>query len=159
LKYTPAGGTIDVSIVGEGDQAVLHVRDSGVGIPLEFQSRVFDVFSRANIQGPESRAGLGLGLSVVRELVTQHGGGVGVDSLWRGQGADFMVRLPLAPSFGGLGTPSAPTDTPRARGAAPVLILLVEDNADGREALEIMLVQRGFRVQTAAGGGEALACA
>jgi len=159
VKYTPAGGAIDVSIMGEGDHAVLHVRDSGVGIPLEFQSRVFDVFSRANIQGPQSRAGLGLGLSVVRELVKQHGGVVGVESLGLGQGADFMVRLPLAPSFGALGVPPAPSDAPRARGAGPLRVLLVEDNADGREALEIVLAQRGLRVRSAADGGEALAFA
>jgi PAS domain S-box-containing protein len=156
VKYTPAGGTIDVSIVGEGDQAVLHVRDSGVGIPLEFQSRVFDVFSRANIQGSQSRAGLGLGLSVVRELVTQHGGVVGVESLGLGQGADFMVRLPLAAGYNALATPPAPSGAPRLRGAGPLRVLLVEDNADGREALEMVLGQRGIRVWAAADGAEAL---
>ena len=159
VKYTPAGGTIDVSIGGEGDQAVLHVRDSGVGIPLDFKSRVFDVFSRANIQAPQSRTGLGLGLSVVRELVTQHGGVVEVESGGLGQGADFMVRLPLASAFGAHVTPPAPSDAARPARSAPLRVLLVEDNADGREALEIVLEQRGLRVRTAADGGEALALA
>ena len=113
LKYTPAGGAVDVSVATEGNQAVLHVRDTGVGIALEFQPRVFDVFSRANIQGTQPRTGLGLGLSVVRELVKQHGGVVGVESGGLGQGADFQVRIPLAvaPKPAASGEGRAPTRT------------------------------------------------
>jgi signal transduction histidine kinase/PAS domain-containing protein len=156
LKYTPMGGAIDVSIRGEGNQAVLHVRDSGVGIPLEFQARVFDVFSRANIPGYQSRSGLGLGLSVVRELVTQHGGGVSVESGGLGQGADFTIRLLLSPGVVAT-TPSRPD--PVLAGVEALSVLVVEDNEDGREALRLMLEQRGVRVRAAADGREAIAAA
>jgi PAS domain S-box-containing protein len=155
LKYTPAGGAVDVSVATEGNQAVLHVRDTGVGIALEFQPRVFDVFARANIQGTQPRTGLGLGLSVVRELVTQHGGVVGVESGGLGQGADFQIRIPLAlaaaePAASGEGR--APTRTPNRA----LSILVVEDNQDGRETLRMLLEQCGQRVRVARDGREAI---
>ncbi|HKZ07118.1 MAG TPA: ATP-binding protein [Methylomirabilota bacterium] len=154
LKYTPAGGAVDVSLGTEGNQAVLHVRDTGVGIPLEFQPRVFDVFSRANIQGTQPRTGLGLGLSVVRELVTQHGGIVGVESGGLGQGADFQVRIPLA-----VAAEPAASGEGRAPGRTPshaLSILVVEDNQDGRETMRLLLEQRGQRVRVARDGREAI---
>jgi PAS domain S-box-containing protein len=151
LKYTPAGGTIDVSLGIEGNHAVMHVRDSGVGIPLEFQPRVFDVFSRARIQGVEARGGLGLGLSVVRELISQHSGVVRVESGGLGQGADFEVRLPLAPP-GPMGIRVEPRRAP----AQSLSVLLVEDNDDARDSLRIALEQRGQYVRVARDGHEAL---
>ena len=155
LKYTPAGGAVDVSVGTEGNQAVLHVRDTGVGIPLEFQPRVFEVFSRANIQGTEARTGLGLGLSVVRELITQHGGVVGVESGGLGQGADFHVRIPLAvaPERAAPGGESRPPSRTPGRALS---ILVVEDNEDGRETLRMLLEQRGQRVRVARDGREAI---
>jgi PAS domain S-box-containing protein len=154
LKYTPAGGAVDVSVATEGNQAVLHVRDTGVGIALEFQPRVFDVFSRANIQGTQPRTGLGLGLSVVRELVKQHGGVVGVESDGLGQGADFQVRIPLAvaPESAASAEGRAPTRTPNRA----LSILVVEDNQDGRESLRMLLEQRGQSVRVARDGREAI---
>ena len=153
LKYTPPGGAIDVSVATEGNQAVVHVRDTGVGIPLEFQPRVFDVFSRANIQGTLGRSGLGLGLSVVRELITRHGGEISVQSRGLGQGADFVIRMPIA-----LGDPE---DAPRVDAVSgdrrpPRSVLLVEDNDDGRDSLRLVLEQRGQRVWVARNGHEAI---
>ena len=153
VKYTPAGGAIDVSVRAEGSQAVLHVRDSGVGIALDFQGRVFDVFSRASIRDKQSPAGLGLGLSVVRELIHQHGGVVGVESRGLGQGADFAIRLPLA--AGPERDPAPPPARPAP--ARALSILVVEDNDDAREALRVVLEQRGQRVRLARDGHEAIA--
>ncbi len=154
VKYTPAGGNIDVSVRSEGHQAVVHVRDSGVGIALEFQPRVFDVFSRASIQDTPSPTGLGLGLSVVRELIVQHGGVVGVESRGLGQGADFAIRLPLAVEEE---RSAARPPVSREAPARSLSILLVEDNEDAREALRVVLEQRGQRVRAARDGHEAIA--
>jgi PAS domain S-box-containing protein len=154
VKYTPAGGAIDVSVETEGSHAVLHVRDSGVGIPLEFQPRVFDVFSRASIQGTQPGGGLGLGLSVVRELIAQHGGAVTVESRGLGQGADFVIRLPLAM---GPDRAASPRPAPAGEPSRPLSVLVVEDNDDGRESLRMVLEQHGQRVRVARDGREALA--
>jgi PAS domain S-box-containing protein len=153
VKYTPAGGNIDVSVRSEGNQAVVHVRDSGVGIALEFQPRIFDVVSRASIQDTQSPSGLGLGLSVVRELVVQHGGVVGVESRGLGQGSDFAIRLPLAVEGDRV---AARPPVPRAAPARPLSILVVEDNEDARESLRVVLAQRGQRVRVAHDGQDAI---
>jgi CheY-like chemotaxis protein len=135
----------------EAAEAVVRVRDSGVGIAPEFLPRVFDVFSRADRPPSESRPGLGLGLSVVRDLIAKHGGSITVSSPGVGQGSEFTIRLPLAPAEEEL--PAAPPATPPAAARS---ILIVEDNEDARDALRMALELSGQHVKTARDGAEAI---
>jgi len=96
IKYTPSHGSIDLSVAAEGDDAVVRVRDSGLGIASEFLPRIFEAFSRGADHTGDSIPGLGLGLSVVRDLVAKHGGSVSATSEGAGKGSEFVVRLPLS---------------------------------------------------------------
>jgi PAS domain S-box-containing protein len=95
IKYTPSHGSIELSVAAEGDDAVVRLRDSGVGIAPEFLPRIFEVFSRGVEDTGHSYPGLGLGLSVVRDLVVKHGGTVSASSAGAGKGTEFVVRLPI----------------------------------------------------------------
>ena len=94
LKYTPDGGRIDVTLEKAGQEAVLTVKDNGVGIPKEDQAHIFDRFYRVDKARSRETGGTGLGLSIVRQLVALHGGTVGVESAPK-EGSVFTVRLPL----------------------------------------------------------------
>jgi CheY-like chemotaxis protein/anti-sigma regulatory factor (Ser/Thr protein kinase) len=142
LKYTPAGGAVVVSLAQEGDAAVLRVADTGVGIRPEFLPKVFDPFAQ---DGPDRSGGLGLGLTLVKQLVELHDGTVDVTSPGRGQGTTIEVRLPAcrAPApvstTGVSGTPALPRRS----------ILIVEDNADARMMLVLALGRDGHVIHEA----------
>jgi PAS domain S-box-containing protein len=110
VKYTEYGGTIWVKATTEGDEAVVRVQDTGVGIPPEVMPHIFDLFTQAEFAA-RSPGGLGIGLSVVRDYVALHGGTVQAASDGLGKGSEFTVRLPL-PDHGQHG-PQAPTDPER----------------------------------------------
>ena len=93
-KFTPDGGTIWLKAATEGDEGVVRVEDTGMGIAPEMLPRIFDLFTQ--VQSSESHEGLGIGLAVVKDLVTRHGGTVQVESQGSGKGSEFTVRLPLA---------------------------------------------------------------
>jgi PAS domain S-box-containing protein len=93
-KFTPDGGTIWIKAATEGDEAVVRVEDTGMGIVPEMLPRIFDLFTQ--VQSTASHEGLGIGLAVVKDLVTRHGGTVQVESQGLGKGSEFSVRLPLA---------------------------------------------------------------
>jgi PAS domain S-box-containing protein len=95
IKYTPDGGRIWVTATTEGEEAVVRIRDTGVGISREMLPKVFDLFTQEDSARHRSGGGLGLGLPVVRNLVALHGGTVQVRSEGAGRGAEFVVRLPL----------------------------------------------------------------
>jgi signal transduction histidine kinase len=147
VKYTPAGGSIRVSVSQETNHAVLRVADDGIGIVPELASRVFDLFVQGERALDRSQGGLGIGLTLVRRLVEMHGGGVSVHSDGPGRGAEFTVRLPA------IDVPrSAPVPAPRAASEPPRHILVVEDNMDAADTLRALLELHGHRVDTANDG-------
>ena len=95
-KYTPRGGSIGLSLVDETGEVVYQVRDSGIGIPAPMLARVFDLFTQLDNSIDRSQGGLGIGLTLVRELVELHGGRVDVASAGPNQGCEFSVRIPKA---------------------------------------------------------------
>ena len=92
VKYTPDGGTIWLKATIEDGEAVVRVEDKGLGIPPDMLSHIFELF--AQVQAPAAGEGLGIGLSLVKELVTLHGGTVQANSDGLGKGSEFIVRLP-----------------------------------------------------------------
>jgi two-component system, sensor histidine kinase len=152
VKYTPAGGRVDVTIVADGADAVLTVRDTGIGIAPEALPTIFDLFVQADATVARSGGGLGLGLTIVKRLVEMHGGTVSAASAGAQRGAEFTVRLPRIPdAITAQPPPAAAGRSPRARD-----ILIVEDNADFREGLRLLLESWGHRVQEAATGAHGL---
>ncbi|MGX9218995.1 ATP-binding response regulator [Massilia varians] len=155
LKYTPAGGSIDVGVAQSGEDVVLTVRDTGVGIPEELLPHVFDVFVQGAISIDRSQGGLGIGLSLVRRLVELHGGSVSAHSDGSGSGSTFMIRLPRTEP---VVLSVAPQQSSGDNSGKPA-VLLIEDNEDGREMMATMLAAHGFPVDTAADGLQGVAAA
>jgi len=96
VKFTPEGGQISVKATTEGEEAVVLVQDTGIGIAHDMLARIFDLFTQ--VESPVSQGGLGIGLALVKDLVALHGGSVQVRSDGIGKGAEFAVRLPLTPA-------------------------------------------------------------
>ncbi|NHZ88624.1 response regulator [Massilia sp. CCM 8733] len=150
LKYTPAGGTISVNVTSEGDDAVLCVSDSGIGIAPELMPYVFDLFVQGARPLDRAQGGLGVGLALVRQLALMHGGQVDVRSAGMGLGSSFELRLPrVQPPQSEVSVP-APAPSSRQR------VLLIEDNEDGREMMAMMLEAQQYRVDTAVDGADGL---
>ena len=150
------GAELRLSVAREGGEAVLTVADRGGGISPELLPHIFEPFSQAERTMDRSQGGLGLGLTVVRGLVEQHGGRVQAFSEGLGKGARFVVRLPLLdPAAAGAPLPAAPAGEP----AAPRRILLVEDNHDNREMVATLLRAAGHEVRSAADGEQGIASA
>jgi len=164
IKFTPEGGTIDVSTSEDGAHLVVSVRDSGIGIDPEFLPYVFDRFSQADAVTTRRHGGLGLGLSIVRQLVELHGGKVSAESEGENLGSAFTVTLPLAKVEGGreadsdVETPSsAVSDQGFVSDLGGVHVLVVEDEADSRELIGVILEKHGSTVTAVSSAEEALA--
>jgi two-component system CheB/CheR fusion protein len=151
-KYTPAGGHILVSAVREGDEAVVRVRDDGVGIPAGMLPHVFDLFVQGERSPARSEGGLGVGLTMVRRLVELHGGRVEARSDGSGKGSEFLVWLPLLPAHAQ--PPEA--EEPRARAGPRLRVLVVDDVADAADVLAMVVETGGHRVQVARSGEAAI---
>jgi len=123
------------------------VRDTGIGIAPEVLPYVFELFAQADTSLERTRGGLGIGLTLVRQLVQLHGGQVSAHSDGPGQGSEFVVRLPLVHALEEPAEPGAPGDSRRAR-----RILLVEDNPDARQAMRELLELWGHQVEVAPDG-------
>ena len=155
LNHTRADGKIVLGVRAEGDRAVIRAEDDGDGISGDLLSRVFDLFVQGD-QGPDRpRGGLGIGLTLVRWLVELHGGTAEVHSGGLGRGSTFTIRMPRI---------EAPPEhsTSRAMAAASDVrrrILIVEDNADAREALRAVLEQDGHEIFEAGSGPDGVASA
>eukprot|EP00456_Euglypha_rotunda_P059200 TRINITY_DN493_c0_g3_i1.p1 TRINITY_DN493_c0_g3~~TRINITY_DN493_c0_g3_i1.p1 ORF type:complete len:1178 (-),score=284.29 TRINITY_DN493_c0_g3_i1:6361-9894(-) len=154
-KYTPQGGKIWLIAERSGAEIVVSVRDTGIGIPPQSLSTIFDMFSQVDRSFERSKGGLGIGLALVKGLVEMHGGTVGVQSV-EGNGTTFTVRLPIsdpvAPTKGGAEV-DLETRGPQRR------MLVVDDNRDGAESMAMMLRLLGNDVKTAHDGLEAVAAA
>jgi len=165
IKYTAAGGTIEVQASHEGGQAVVSVRDTGVGLAPEMIDRVFDLFTQVEGSLDRAKGGMGIGLTLVRSLVVLHGGSVEASSAGLGKGSSFTVRLPSVPApaiFDEHITRERAADGVRKDQSGPVPrlqqdVLIVEDNEDSRELLATILTKRGHHVFTAEDGPSGVA--
>jgi CheY-like chemotaxis protein len=180
-KYTESEGRIRLAADREGDEAVVRVRDNGIGIAEEMRPLVFDMFAQVDRSLDRSQGGLGIGLTLVRTLAELHGGRVSVASEGLGKGSEFVVRLPIASAVLGPepapyrlelaadgkpapmdGAPTSADGAPAcADGAAttaerPLRILLVDDHEDGAEVLATLLDHWGHQVEIVSDGVKAL---
>ena len=148
-KYTEEEGHIWLTIQQEGDECVLRVRDTGVGITPALLPLIFDMFTQAERSLDRSQGGLGIGLALVRRLTELHGGKVNVDSEL-GQGSEFIVRLPVAlPDAPPLSSTVNETAQPSIR---PLRVLLVDDNVDTVLSFSMLIEAHGHDVRTAHDG-------
>jgi PAS domain S-box-containing protein len=155
-KYTPPGGRIDVIARAENGNAVITVKDTGKGIPPDLLSRVFDLFVQGYRTPERSGGGLGLGLSIVRMLVSMHGGQVSASSDGPGKGSAFTVTLPLDTGAGLVAAPASATVTMPTSNAGRRRVLVVDDNRDAAELLAEALQMEGYQTRVAFDGPSAL---
>jgi PAS domain S-box-containing protein len=151
-KYTARGGQIELAAHRDGQDAVLSVRDNGMGIEPELLHRVFDLFTQGSRSLDRSTGGLGIGLTLVRSLVEMHGGQVLAASEGPGHGSEFTVRLPILQSQPGT-KPRDPAPSPKTRRK----VLVVDDNVSAAQMLAMLLTTLGsHEVQIAHDGVAAL---
>jgi PAS domain S-box-containing protein len=175
IKFTPRGGRVEIRLERADSQAAIKVTDNGQGISAEFLPYVFDRFRQADTTSSRRHGGLGLGLAIVRHLVEMHGGTAQAFSEGEGQGSTFVVRLPLlalrqSPLNSTVRDATQANATGPQAAAATVMaaseestpklkdirVLVVDDEADAREMLNLMLRQYGAEVRAAASAREAL---
>jgi PAS domain S-box-containing protein len=155
-KYTDEGGHIWLTVQQEDDACVLRVRDTGIGITPELMPRIFDLFTQAARSLARSQGGLGIGLCLVHQLVTMHGGTVEAYSAL-GQGSEFVVRLPTVVSAASQ-PPSPPKEAAEPTGPS-LRVLVVDDNVDAAQSLAMLLKDSGHQVRMAHTGPTALEAA
>lgn len=152
-KYTPPGGTIAITAARDGDEVVVSVKDDGVGIPPAELDRIFDMFMQVDGSAERSQGGLGLGLTLVKQLVEMHGGRVTARSEGEGRGSEFVVRLPVLLEPHAVATPA----TAAAEASRTRRIVVVDDNEDSAVSLAMLLDIHGNETHTAHDGVEAIA--
>jgi signal transduction histidine kinase/ActR/RegA family two-component response regulator len=151
-KFTPEGGHIAIEACGQGDMALVTVRDTGIGLRQEMLASVFELFMQDSRTLERAGGGLGIGLTIVKRLVELHGGSVSVTSEGPGTGCTFTLRFPRSkPAARRIGRSTA-----AAAARAPKRVLVVEDNADVRESLRLVLQMWGHEVEVADTGSEGL---
>ena len=155
-KYTERGGQIWLTAERQGNDAVVSVRDSGVGIPAEMLPQVFEMFMQVDRSLERSQGGLGIGLTLVKQIAELHGGTAQAHSDGPGKGSEFILRLPVViepsraqASTNGEQTPAGPS----------LRILIVDDNRDSAESMSMLLQLMGNEVRTAHDGEEAVEAA
>ena len=167
IKFTDGGGKVLVSVRREGGEVAIDVADSGAGIDPDFLPFVFDRFRQADSSSSRRHGGLGLGLSIARQLVELQGGTITVASAGAGRGATFTLHLPIrqaeetvvqGPAGGPApGMPAVSEDADQAGGElAGVTVLVVEDERDSLELVQQVLSETGARIVAATSGQEAL---
>ena len=172
-KYSDAGGQISLTAKKEDGEAVVSIRDSGLGIEPEMLSKIFEMFGQIETPEKQAQGGLGIGLSVVKKLVEMHGGSIQAFSEGRGTGSEFVVRLPLAAEQSETMPASPVSETDILQTAQmempndgesadfksqkkPRRILVVDDNQDAVEMMETLLGFEGYTTRTAFEGETAI---
>ncbi|MDY6785962.1 MAG: response regulator [Cyanobacteriota bacterium] len=158
IKFTPKGGSVTVRLSYDETRATIQVIDTGIGIEAEFLPYIFERFRQVEGTSKRSHGGLGLGLAIVRHLVELHGGTVAAKSAGPGQGSAFAVKLPLIEGNSIKKQPQSEVDCGESELSplAGMTILVVEDEADSREFLSLVLEGCGATVIAADSVGEAL---
>ena len=157
-RYTEPRGRISVTGQRRSREIVLHVRDTGIGMPAELVPHVFETFTRGSHAIDRAAGGLGLGLAIVKSLAQLHGGRVAARSDGPGMGSELEVVLPALDSAPTVRPTAAPLPSPRAR-ADHGVVLVVDANVDAAELMSDALQLQGFAVVTANDGAQALALA
>jgi CheY-like chemotaxis protein len=167
IKFTPAGGHVHVSAERDGGRVFIRVIDDGQGIDREFLPHLFEPFRQADSSVTRRHGGLGLGLSICRQLVQAHGGTITAHSDGDGHGASFTIDLPVGdvaalqapparPSWRSAGPPAPPSEPASARRLEGVHLLLVDDDEDSRDLIACILEERGAEVAQASSAAEAM---
>jgi PAS domain S-box-containing protein len=155
-KYTDRGGRITLSAAREEDEAIVRVRDNGIGLSAEMLPRVFDLFAQEDRSLDRAQGGLGIGLTLVQSLAQLHGGSVGVESRGLGKGSEFIVRLPVY----NVQSHDPETQDPMPGSGAPVhhslRLLVVDDSEDSARSLARILTLWGNDVRIAHDGTTAI---
>lgn len=151
-KFSPQGSRVEVDVQHAGAVVRVVVTDHGPGIPLDFQSRIFQKFSQADASDARQKGGTGLGLAISRELIERMGGRMGFESV-PGQGARFFFELPVWTAT--VSQPAALVDARPVRTLGPRL-LMVEPDLEAAELLRRMFERAGYTVDTASNGAQAL---
>jgi PAS domain S-box-containing protein len=157
VKFSEPGGAITMSAELAGDQAIVRVRDKGIGIPADHLERIFEVFAQVDLAFERQHGGLGIGLSLARGLVEMHGGGIEAHSAGPGMGSEFIVRLPVAVTRQLAAASNAAAAEVYA--GPKYRILVVDDNSLASKTTAMVLRMEGHEVGTARDGIEGLECA
>ncbi|GAB5545338.1 MAG: hypothetical protein SangKO_050980 [Sandaracinaceae bacterium] len=150
VKYTPKGGAITLHAEREADELVIRVVDDGIGVEPEELDAMFDMFTQLEVGAGSARAGLGIGLSLVREIVALHGGQISARSEGRGRGLELELRFPA--SDRDVAAPSSDAASAQTRRA----LLVVDDNRDAADMLAVLLERHGHDIETVYDGRAAL---
>jgi len=155
-KYTERGGRIWLTASRKGDEAIIRVRDTGIGIPAEVLPNIFEMFNQAD-RSAGGPGGLGIGLTLVKRLVEMHGGTIHAQSEGRGKGSEFVMRVPLTSSRAALPHVRQRTVGKRTtEKCEPIRILVVDDNEDSAESLGMLMKVLGNEVRVAHDGPAAI---
>jgi signal transduction histidine kinase len=157
-KYTDPGGRIELGVVVEKGDAIVTIRDTGIGIPPDRLESVFEMFSQVESAISRSRGGLGIGLSLTQRLVQMHGGSVKAYSEGPGKGSRFHVQLPLVQPVNDA-QPAQPEAQEPQHNARSLKILIADDNVDAADTLAALLQVMGHNVQAVHDGEAAVAAA
>jgi CheY-like chemotaxis protein len=156
-KYTDPGGAVLLTARQEGEELVLRVRDTGIGIAADMLPKIFDLFVQAERRLDRSQGGLGIGLTLVRKLVEMHDGSVTAHSEGLGNGSEFIVRLPTLDEGRKKELLRRPLEQEQPAPSPGRRVLAVDDNVDAAESLALLLRLEGHEVRTAHDGPAALA--
>jgi signal transduction histidine kinase len=159
VKYTEAGGHIWIVATRDRDEVVLQVRDTGIGIAPDMLPHVFELFVQADHTSTKAQGGLGVGLTLAKNLTQMHGGSIEAHSAGLGKGCEFIVRLPLMLQQGNECMDRADDERPYEAPASGHRLLVVDDNQDAARSLAMLLRLRGHEVRIAHDGASALAIA
>jgi two-component system CheB/CheR fusion protein len=158
-KFTEPGGTVSIAAERGDGEAVIRVRDTGMGITADVLPRIFELFTQGGRTLDRSQGGLGIGLTLVRRIVELHGGTIQAKSAGAGRGSEFVVRLPALSGGAADARTVIGAGTPLGQSSRPKRVLIVEDNPDAAESLRLLLQILGHHVRAVHDGLAALEAA